>query len=384
MFAGCPESEDSPEVLVERGNLLRDEGRIDEAAVVYREAVKGFLGYVEDDPDDGYAWFELGGLYHWLDDDARSIEAYQKSMQLSAEYAESPFVWYRIGDLHFRAGRADEAIEAYNNALRYDPENAIAFNDRGWCYLTLLKDSESALGDFDEAIRLDPEFVFPIINRAIVHVGANDLELALTDMNRAIELQSDDPTNFVKRADVLRELGRFESAVEDYSMAIDLDDRYPHAYYGRGLARRELGQTEAGDEDIRKAIDLDPGLSVLPVESVTADDDDTSADAAVLVKLGELGYTNLRAVPEDKVFRMHGDRDGHETAIYITKVDADGRARISDADLNAIRDSMLPVDLALISDSESPAAPEVVKVVRDWSPAAVDLRPVQFEFAVPE
>jgi tetratricopeptide (TPR) repeat protein len=384
VLAGCGEPEDTPEVLVQRGNLLSDEGRMEEAASAYRRAVAGYREILEDEPDNALVWFELAELHYKLGEPALAIEAYEKSMDYSAEYAESGYAWFQIADLHYRNGDAEQALEAYSTSIRYEPDNASTFNDRGWCYHALLGDSASAMRDFNDAIALDPEFVIPRVNRAILHMAAGDLELALDDMNRAIELQSDDPTNFVNRADVLRELGRFQQAVDDYTRAIELDGEYAHAYYGRGLALRGLGQAEAAEEDIRKAINLDPGLAVLPVDTESEEDEASAANAAVLARLAAQGYTNLRAVPEDDVFRIHGDRDGHETAILVAPLDAEGHVTISDVELNAIRNSQLPVDLALITGSGSTSPPEVVKVVPDWSPADADLRPVQFEIAIPE
>ena len=49
-----------------------------------------------------------------------------------------------------------KTIADYTTAIRLDPDNAIAYNNRGSAYL-YLGEYKSAIADFTTAIRLDPE-----------------------------------------------------------------------------------------------------------------------------------------------------------------------------------------------------------------------------------
>src|SRR5882724_10035228 len=51
----------------------------------------------------------------------------------------------------------DLAIADYNEAIRLDPKNAAAYNNRGFAY-GQKGDYDKALADFSEAIRLKPDY----------------------------------------------------------------------------------------------------------------------------------------------------------------------------------------------------------------------------------
>jgi tetratricopeptide (TPR) repeat protein len=51
----------------------------------------------------------------------------------------------------------EKAIQDYNQAIKLNPKNAGAFNDRGNTY-TKLKQFEKAIQDYNQAIELDPEY----------------------------------------------------------------------------------------------------------------------------------------------------------------------------------------------------------------------------------
>ncbi len=379
---GCGDSGETPEVLVQRGNLLRDEGREDEAEGVYREAVKGFLGYLEDEPDSAYTWFQLGEMYYRLNEREKSLEAYKNSTEYSTEYREDAYVWYQIADLQDRPDHAQEALEAYNLAIRYNPEDSIAYNDRGWLYFDVLGETELAIRDFSEAIRLDPEAAFSLGNRALANSTLGNFSDALADWNQVIAIQPNLPGNYFDRGEVRRELGDFTGAIEDYSQAILLDPGFGLAYLGRGLARRELGQSEEADQDFRFARQVDPNLVPPLALSSESVDSDPALAMIVVAHLEQLGYANLRLEPTE-AFKVNGERDGAGIVVFIASSSTNGTVNIMADEVASIRESMLPVDLVVVSQVDADGDLQVVNVVRDWSPADSDLQPIQYQVTLP-
>ena len=98
---------------------------------------------------------------------------------------------------HFNAGfelqdqgRLTEAIQDYDEAIRLDPQFTHAYNNRGIAYDDLGQ-FQRAIQDFDEAIRIDPQFAEAYANRAIAYtLLGNDAEAKL-DIERAVELGFD-------------------------------------------------------------------------------------------------------------------------------------------------------------------------------------------------
>ncbi len=87
---------------------------------------------------------------------------------------------------------SDKAIEDCSQAIRLDPDFAWAFTNRGGAYL--LKDQyDRAIEDFDQAIRLCPDDASAFYNRALSREQKGDLQRALADFKKFAELDPSDP-----------------------------------------------------------------------------------------------------------------------------------------------------------------------------------------------
>jgi tetratricopeptide (TPR) repeat protein len=76
------------------------------------------------------------------------------------------------------------AINDYTRAIELDPEDAMAYNNRGIAYADLGQ-YKQAIRDYDRAIELNPEYAAAYNNRGnaylmlnIIHAGCSDLKTA--------------------------------------------------------------------------------------------------------------------------------------------------------------------------------------------------------------
>ena len=83
--------------------------------------------------------------------------------------------------------KSTEAIAELDEAIKLAPTNAVLFNTRGYAYY-LSKDVKRALQDYDEAIRLRPDYLNATHNRALARKAAGDATGAATDRQREAEL----------------------------------------------------------------------------------------------------------------------------------------------------------------------------------------------------
>ena len=115
---------------------------------------------------------------------------------------------------------------------------------------------EEAIVDYDEAVRLRPDYAEAHNNRGNVHHALGRYEEAIADYDEAIRLQPDDATAYNNRGKAHANLGWYEEAITDYDEAIRLQPDYATAYYNRGNAHADLGRHEKAITDLETAAEL--------------------------------------------------------------------------------------------------------------------------------
>ena len=99
-------------------------------------------------------------------------------------------VAFRDGTDLQRQGEFEEAIAKYDEAVRLEPNFVNAYINRGLAYLGL-DQYRRGVEDFDEAIRVDPSSAPAYGNRAMAHALLGNDEAAQQDLDRAVDLGVD-------------------------------------------------------------------------------------------------------------------------------------------------------------------------------------------------
>ena len=124
-----------------------------------------------------------------------------------------------------------------------------------------LKDYKGAIKDYQEAIKLDPEYTDAWYGKAICESILERYDKALADYNKAAEL---DPSNkdviFNRAYYVKQKTGDYKGAIEDYNFYIEKfkksDDAF--VYSNMGYCKYKLNDFEAALSDINKSLELNP------------------------------------------------------------------------------------------------------------------------------
>lgn len=95
----------------------------------------------------------------------------------------------RGNEYRMRERAIDRAIEDYNQAIRLQPDFALAFATRGFAYLFDKRELDRAIQDFDTALRLDPQFANVFYYRGVARSEKGQHELAIKDFDQAIRLR---------------------------------------------------------------------------------------------------------------------------------------------------------------------------------------------------
>ena len=86
--------------------------------------------------------------------------------------------------LYVRLGQYQLAIDDYNEAIRLKPDYANAYNNRGSAY-SRLGQYQLAIEDYNEAIRIKPDYTLVYKNRALSYFKQGSNELGCRDAQKA-------------------------------------------------------------------------------------------------------------------------------------------------------------------------------------------------------
>ena len=180
------------------------------------------------------------------------VNAYHSPLVVVLQDAEQYFI---RGNNHFQQGQYEEAIKDYDEAIRLNPEYALAYNNRGTAK-SKSGQYEEAIEDFDKVIELNPKDAVAYNNRGYAKNRLGQHEEAIKDYDEAIELNPEYAKAYCNRGYAKSALGRREAAIKDFDKAIQLNPNDAVAYYNRGLDKQKLGRNEEAEKDFEKARQL--------------------------------------------------------------------------------------------------------------------------------
>jgi tetratricopeptide (TPR) repeat protein len=151
----------------------------------------------------------------------------------------------------------DEAIGDFTEAIRVDPTYTLAYFNRGLAYDNR-GNYDKAVSDYTEAIRLDPSFLPCYFNRGIAYGHKRNYDKAVSDYDEAIRLDPHYAPSYLNRGLEYRNKGNWQKAISDLTEAIRLDPNLAVAYFERGKAYSDCGRIDKAISDYTEAIRLDP------------------------------------------------------------------------------------------------------------------------------
>lgn len=117
---------------------------------------------------------------------------------------------------------------------------------------------ETAIADYDEAIRLDPNETRYYSQRASLNEKLERFEAVVADYDTLIRLNPNDAGHYYGRGCAKQRLEQYESAIADYDEAIRLDPNEACYYSQRASTHAQLKRHAAAFVDYEKAIELKP------------------------------------------------------------------------------------------------------------------------------
>jgi protein O-mannosyl-transferase len=159
------------------GNLLRQEGRLEEAIAHYEAALRAR-------PDLVKVHNNLANCLRDLRRPREALEHFQRAIEMAPDYAEAH---NNVGRLLRELGRQEEALHHLIKALGFSPEDADVRNNLGMVLRDLGRLPE-AIGQFERAIRADPTSAPAHLNLALSFSIVGRTEEAMAHYHEARRL----------------------------------------------------------------------------------------------------------------------------------------------------------------------------------------------------
>jgi tetratricopeptide (TPR) repeat protein len=197
---------------------------------------------------------------------------------------------------HYQQNDMINAIKEYSKALEYKSEVSNGYKiadtyiSRGSCR-QMLQSYDGAQADYDEALKIKPEYIRVYQIKASGYLSANQLQKAIDWANKGLEIKPNDAELLNKKAEGLSRLKKYDEAIkvlfimlEDnpksknankyighnyqmkknwdsalkyFSTAIILDPLDYASFFDRGIAYAETKDTVSAIKDIEQAMRLD-------------------------------------------------------------------------------------------------------------------------------
>jgi len=177
----------------------------------------------------------------------RALADCEAALQLEPENAQAYYQrgWLR-DDIGPRNGTSDDdyelALADYAEALRLDPMCENAYIARAVIFNLILSDNVQAMAEYSALIALKPDNAYAYEHRGFLyHHFANQYDAALSDYNQSIELEAT-AERYSLRGDLQTDLKDYQGALADYNSAIQLEPYwYSFVHYSRGNVYEEMG-----------------------------------------------------------------------------------------------------------------------------------------------
>ncbi|XP_046576439.1 LOW QUALITY PROTEIN: uncharacterized protein LOC124284394 [Haliotis rubra] len=150
-------------------------------------------------------------------------------------------------DAHFLCGVCHnelrnyfEAYEAFNSAIKFDPNYAEAFYQRGLARIKLKQ--SKGIQDFNRALAINPKIFQAYLSRACYYGLKGNYTKAILNCNEAIKLQPNSVRAYLYRGALKYHIRAYELAIRDLSKAASIDSTCPLAYFNRAVCYQENRQ----------------------------------------------------------------------------------------------------------------------------------------------
>ncbi|MGB6297443.1 MAG: tetratricopeptide repeat protein [Rivularia sp. (in: cyanobacteria)] len=206
--------EEKHQTLDKKAELLREQGRIFDAAQKYKLAILAYDKAIEIKPDYDLVWVKRGNVLRELGRLEEAIASYDKAIKIKPNYRQA---WVNRGNLLRELGRLEEAIASYDKAIEIRPNYRYALVNKGIA-LGLIGNFNQAITSFDKALEIKADNASAFYNKACCYALQNNIGQAIENLQKAINLNPEKYREMAKtdnNFDAIRNNKRFQELIHN-------------------------------------------------------------------------------------------------------------------------------------------------------------------------
>jgi tetratricopeptide (TPR) repeat protein len=224
-----------PNLWVQRGKLLKQLKRWDEALANYDEALQYH-------PRTPSLWRERGLILAEQQNFEAALTSFAQVVELGTPTVDD---WHYQGDMLLELGRYEVAIAAYDRVLEKSPRYSHILSDRGYALYQLGRYAE-ANDALDRALKIDPTERFAIYHKVRTLRQLGEIQSACDIAIAELKRHPQNPNLTALLVRMLEQSKQPKSALVIYDQVIFLYPKNTDLLYGKAmLLIREQRPTEA-------------------------------------------------------------------------------------------------------------------------------------------
>lgn len=213
------------------------------------------LVFSQGQPSTAVDWINLGNQLYRQEKFEQALAAFEVALKQEADLYPA---WYGKGQVLNALGDYRNALSAYNQALELEPEFVQALRDRALVWI-LAGHPQQAVADLDAVVQAMPQdYVAWYLRGNLFWKYQGWHEAALGSYDRALSIMPNFAEVWIERGRVLDKLGRGQDAIASLQTATRLEPDLIEGWYWLAVTLHAQQQSTAALNSIEKVLAVAP------------------------------------------------------------------------------------------------------------------------------
>lgn len=236
---------------------------------LYTKAIEAYPEFLD-------AYINRGLVNNELGEYSASVDDYNKAIELDNKCA---LAYNNRGYTKYKQGDFEGALVDYNKAILLNPKLRIALDNKARLFTEVCMEDDKefsekfylssgiseinsgdfveALRNFDEALKFNPEMAIAYFYKGIAFHSLGKNDEAFENYTKAIALDKNMVDAYFNRGQLIVKTNP-KQALDDFVAAVALDNEFVDAYYAIAAVQKSLGQYKEAVQNLDRIIELNP------------------------------------------------------------------------------------------------------------------------------